>query len=208
MQSAIILAGGRSARFGENKALLSLNRKTLVEHVYEKVTAIADQVIVAVASETHQKTYSRLLAECITVTDDKSFIGPLAGIKAALEIANGSSVAIVACDMPFVSVDLFMLFLKLCMEHEAVIPVWPNGHIEPLHSVYNSKSCVSATIRALEAGHRNVRAMISNLHNVLYVSTEYIWNLGIDRTVFMNINRRSDFLKAKRILAAHRRVGR
>lgn len=201
MRSVIILAGGRSNRFGKDKGLVSLADKALIEHVYENVREVAKEVVVAISSKGQRDVYSRFLDRCTFSIDEQHCKGPLSGLWSALKIVKAKKVAIVACDMPFVSGNLLNLFFELCTRQDAVIPRWPNGYIEALHAVYDSVNCLAATSTALEKGCRNLRSMISNLHRILYVSTEVIREIQPELTMFTNINSRRDLIVARRILA-------
>ncbi len=203
MKSAIILAGGRSSRFGKDKGLLSLGGKTLVEHVREKMAGIAREVVITVSTKAQEEIYSRMFSSCFVATDDRFHGGPLAGLYTGLKVVNGNKVAVVGCDMPFVSGDLLDLLFELCQGHDAVIPRWPNGYVEPFHSVYDTSHCLSATERALRMGRVDMRSMISNLRDITYFSTEAIRQMHVDLTMFVNINTRSDLEKARHIFFAH-----
>lgn len=201
MKSAIILAGGQSRRLGREKGLLLFGKQTLVEHVSNRLRHVAGEVIIATATKKQRKIYSKLLTGCVITTDEESG-GPLAGVWSALQIVSGKAVAIVGCDMPLISEKAMRLLFELCKEHDAAIPQWPNGYIEPLHAVYNTSSCIKATRKALEAGRKDMRAMVSSLANVRFVPTERMQRLGIPLTTFLNINRATDLKKA-RSLRAH-----
>lgn len=201
MKSAIILAGGRSTRFGRDKGLLSLGDRTLIEHVYERIKSVAKEVVIAVGSERQKETYSRLVKDCIFALDESPRGGPLSGLWSGLKRVTGEKVAAVGCDMPFVSPKLMGLLYDLSPTYDAVIPRWPNGYIEPLHSVYDVESCLTATGKAIRSGRSDMRAMISTLVRILYLSTEAIRKLDPNLRMFTNINSQSDLLRAKRILS-------
>jgi len=200
MRSVIILAGGSSTRFGRDKGLVFLGGKTLIERAYESAMEVAKEVVVAVSSRKQREAYSRLLDECTFVVDEQRRIGPLSGLWSALGIVKARKVAVVACDMPFVSGSVLNLFFELCVKQDAVIPRWPNGYIEPLHSVYDSARCLTATSAALGQGCGNLRGMICNLQNILHVSTEAIRAIQPKLAMFTNINTLGDLAKARRIL--------
>ena len=87
MKSAIILAGGRSTRFGGDKGLLSLGDKTLIEHVCEMAGSVAKEVVIAVRSERQKEIYSRLAMSCSFSLDDSSRSGPLSGLSSGLKLS-------------------------------------------------------------------------------------------------------------------------
>ena len=86
--SAIILAGGRSSRMGQDKALLQLNGKTMLQHTCD----------LAVAAGCHEVLISRNADGYIQ--DEVANRGPLAGIAAALKQANHPCCLVLPVDMP------------------------------------------------------------------------------------------------------------
>jgi molybdopterin-guanine dinucleotide biosynthesis protein A len=200
MKSAIILAGGRSRRLGKDKGLLFLGGKTLIEKVYERIDSVAEEVVIAVHTERQKRAYSRLIGNCYFSVDESSYAGPLSGLSSGLKNVTGEKVAVVGCDMPFISPELMQLLYELSREYDASIPRWPSGYIEPLHAVYDTDSCRTAVHRALRRGRSDMRSMISALPRIIYVSTEAIRRLDPNLKMFTNINTRSDLLCARRLL--------
>lgn len=86
--SAIILAGGRSSRMGQDKALLQLQGKTMLQRTCD----------VAIAAGCHEVLISRNAAGYIQ--DEVANRGPLAGIAAALKQANNEFCLVLPVDMP------------------------------------------------------------------------------------------------------------
>lgn len=208
MKSAIILAGGGSTRFGGDKGLLSLGDRTLVEHVYGRVASVAREVVIAVRSESQKEAYSRLVRDCLFSLDESIGGGPLNGLWSGLKRVTGEKVAVVGCDMPFVSPELIRLLYELSPTYDAVIPRWPSGYIEPLHSVYDVNGCQAATGKALRGGRSDMRAMILALARILYLSTEAIRKLDSNLRMFANVNTHSDLLRAKRMLGSRKSTSR
>ena len=94
--SAIVLAGGRSSRFGRDKLVEPLDGRPLLEHAIDAVTSLADEVLVVVA-----RSAAASLPAGITVVHDASdFEGPLVGLVTGLNAATGSRCLVVGGDMP------------------------------------------------------------------------------------------------------------
>jgi molybdenum cofactor guanylyltransferase len=101
-----ILAGGRSSRFGSDKALAVIGGKTLLEHAIERLGRQVTQLAINTNSDdpAFAATGLRLLKDA---TPD--FRGPLAGILAALEwasIMGTDAVVTAAVDTPMFPADL------------------------------------------------------------------------------------------------------
>ena len=101
-------------------------------------------------------------------------LGALGGLYTALSAARYPYVAVVACDMPFASLEIFALELILLQETgaDAVIPRSEAG-TEPFHAVYRRETCLPYMQSALEAGKRRVDAWFSEV-NIRYLDHEEI----------------------------------
>ncbi len=137
--SAIILAGGLSKRFGQDKGLVPLAGKPLIKHVTETVNPIVNEIIVVVNSETQVEEFSKILGNVKIVVDAWNTHGPLVGAATGFKTARGEYGLMLPCDTPLISREVLTLLLDLCINRNAVIPRWPNGYIEPLHAVYRVK---------------------------------------------------------------------
>ena len=98
--TGVVLAGGRSSRFGSNKAMANFDGKSFLEHSIELLTPFCKEVIISGKKELYEHTG-------LTVWEDiYPNIGPLGGIYTALNYSATSSVLIVSCDMPFITSDI------------------------------------------------------------------------------------------------------
>jgi len=203
MRSAIILAGGHSRRVGRDKGLLTVDGKTLIERVHDVAATLVQEVIVAVGSREQYESYSRLLHKCMVIMD-KSRGGPLVGLWSALTITEGEAVLVLGCDMPLLSKEVLNLLFQKSAGHDAAIPRWHSGYIEPLHSVYRTDRCLAAAKKTLETGRKDFRSMISNLRDVNYVSVDEIQKLDRTLLTFFNVNTPRDLEKLRSILRTSR----
>jgi molybdopterin-guanine dinucleotide biosynthesis protein A len=142
--TGVVLAGGRSRRFGSgNKALARVDGVTLVERVVETVaTTTTDPPIVAVARPDQRDALRDVLAEYDPdfVFDADSFAGPIAGVAAATRAASTPWLFACACDMPFLSTSvLAWLGSHRPTDADAIVPV-VGGTRQPLHAFYRRSS--------------------------------------------------------------------
>ena len=102
--SCIILAGGEGKRVGGvDKGLLEYRGKPLIEHVIEKVSPQVDDIVISANRNT--KRY-QLYSQNVISDESEQYLGPLAGIAAALPYCTNERVLIVPCDMPFLPGNL------------------------------------------------------------------------------------------------------
>ncbi|MCF6290447.1 MAG: molybdenum cofactor guanylyltransferase [Desulfobacterales bacterium] len=131
--TGVILAGGRSSRFGRNKALAELSGRPLIEQVAATLCPLFPSCLVVTDTPGQYRFLD--LPMINDVFPDK---GPLAGIHAALEASGEERVFIAACDMPFLAPELVRYLCKLSRESDslAVVPRLSRGP-EPLCAVYH-----------------------------------------------------------------------
>lgn len=117
MQSAIILAGGRSSRMGQDKALLKLQGKTLLHRAVSLVKAAGINQILISRNEPG------------FINDLYPGAGPLAGIQSALLHVNAESCLVLPVDTPLLTADLLTLLLQhpcSCFADSPLPAVIPN----------------------------------------------------------------------------------
>jgi len=96
--SAIVLAGGRSRRFGRDKLAEPIDGRPLLEHAIEAVRPWADQTVVVVGPEGSPPR--ALPAGVIVARDPAPFEGPLVGLRSGLAVATNPIVLVAAGDTP------------------------------------------------------------------------------------------------------------
>lgn len=201
-KTAIVLAGGSSSRFGQDKGLLKFGGKTLIEYTVDTVSALVDETIVVTSSKERVAKYASLVdSDVLFAVDVCESNSPLIGALTGLGIAHGLYSLILPFDMPFISSEVISLLFELCVGKAAVIPRWPDGNIEPLHAVYCTKLALEAAKIAISEGKLNMRAMIEKLRGVRYVSTLVVQQLDPELRTFFNINTLTDYKKAAAIVA-------
>jgi len=199
--SAIILAGGFSSRFGQDKGLLQLADKPLIKHVLDAINNIVDEKIVVASSKVQAENYANVLGSDVNVlidVDDAQ--SPLVGALTGFKEAHGEYALLLPCDTPLVSRDVVSLLFEVCINRNAVIPRWPNGYIEPLQAVYCTKPAYEAAKNALGEGKLNIQSMVNKLHGVRYVSTLVLQQIDPELRTFFNINTPLDLKKAETML--------
>ncbi|MEH7074563.1 molybdenum cofactor guanylyltransferase [Neobacillus drentensis] len=190
--AAIILSGGKSSRMGTNKALLKINEKTNIERIADTLSRSFNDIILVT---NHPEQYEFLGVKM--VKDYYPNQGPLAGVHAGLSSSNFDTNFIVACDMPFVSVELAELLVTKSADYDAVIPII-NGVQHPLFAVFN-KRVLSGAAESIEAGRLRMKHLLDTLH-VLYVTEKDLQVCGsIDlERVFFNMNHPNEYEDAKK----------
>ncbi len=97
--AGLVLAGGRSRRFGSDKRFYRISGRTLLEIAVEKLERVCDRVYVA-------SDRVDLPVKVRVVLDTKRYRGPLYGIYYALRRTSERSFLVLPVDMPYVSVPM------------------------------------------------------------------------------------------------------
>lgn len=186
--SAIILAGGKGKRMGyREKALMAINGKPLISYVIDSLEKVVDNIIISVRDKAQGKLLDSVLPGCIYAFDEYENTGPLAGILSGLTVCTDDFCFIAACDMPFINENVVKLLFKSGENHDAAIPRWEDGFLEPLHAVYKCKPMIFETKKAIRNGEKIVLAPIQKLR-VNYVEMEEIRKIDTNLRTFININ--------------------
>jgi len=200
--SAVILAGGLSRRFGQDKGSIELAGKPLILHVLDRASEIVvDETVVVVSSEIQKNAFTSLLGHRAKVIVDKyEAQTPLVGALTGFETVHGEYSLLLSCDTPFVSSQIAQFLLDLCVKKGAVIPRWPNGYIEPLQAAYHTRSALATAKTALEEEKMNLRSMIDRLSGVRYVSIMVLRQMDPQLLTFFNVNTPEDLERAESLL--------
>jgi molybdenum cofactor guanylyltransferase len=196
-RSAIILAGGSSSRFGEDKGTVLLNGKPLLAHVVDAVKGVAEEVIVVTSTKERADAYAKLVSPKVKfVLDVCESKGALVGALSGFEAAEGKYSLLLPFDNPLVSKDVVSLLFECAAGKAAAIPRWTNSEVEPLHAVYNTDLALQAAKEALAQDELDLKVMISKLRGVRYISTLVIEQIDPDLHTFFNVNTPVDLKKA------------
>jgi molybdopterin-guanine dinucleotide biosynthesis protein A len=200
--SAVVLAGGRSRRLGQDKRRLRLwgaEGPSLLERtVALAATLCPDVVVVLNDPEAWPDLPARL------VGDRYPDGGALGGIASGLD-AVADAALVLACDMPLLSRPLLAAMLARPRTYDALVPRSPipgvtrNHHnTEPLHAIY-SKRCLEPILAAL-AGGRHQIAAIFPLVRTIYIEPDEIRRYDPAGHAFLNVNTVAQMADAQMLL--------
>ena len=185
---AFILAGGASSRMGTDKSQLLIERQTFTERIAETLLQVADSVTLVGGQAT---------GDLRVVADVYPQWGALGGLHAALSACKHDWAIVVACDLPFVSGELFSFLASLRMDHDAVVPVQRDGRPQPLAALYRVAPCRERATELIKAGRRRPLDLLDTV-NTHWVQFAELTNLDQSERFFVNINTPSDYDEAIR----------
>ena len=129
----LVLAGGRSARMGHDKALLTYSDgRPQAVIAYELLQEFCRRVYLSVC------TRRETLSEWPQLVDRYEEIGPMAGILTALDEHREAAWLVVACDLPFLNRETLRQLLA-ARDPQRIATAFRSAHdglTEPLCAIY------------------------------------------------------------------------
>lgn len=177
--SAAIMAGGKSRRMGQDKAWIELDGEPLIKRVAAVLAEVADEVIIVANDPRYESLGLKV------VRDRYPQGGALGGIATGVGAATHDTVLVAACDMPFLSADVWRVLLGHAGEADVVIPRVADEY-ETLHALYG-KACLPHMARAVAENRLRV---ISFFDAVTVKAIEEPELRAVDPTLraFTNVN--------------------
>lgn len=190
--SGVILSGGKSSRMEENKAFVKVGGKRIIDIIVERLSRYFDDIVIITNQpEIYQDLGVKVASDVIPHQ------GPLSGLHAGLIHTDGDAIFAVACDMPFINMDLAFYMIDLLPGFHAVAPL-VKGRFQPLFAVYG-RSCLPIFEDCLLHGRLKVSRVYQEELNVKYISHEEVARFGDADVIFCNVNSPEKLRKAQEI---------
>ena len=187
----VILAGGKSSRFGRDKSLEKIDGKSIVERTVEKCLPVFDEVMI---SSNRKAKFG--IPGVPELSDVYVGMGPLGGIHSALLAAKNDAVFFAACDMPFFSVDLAQHIVEAGADINACVPR-VGEKTEPLFGVYR-KALLPLVVQMLEEGDRSLHHLLARADARILDCTDWVAAHG-EENAFFNMNYQADLETLKKM---------
>lgn len=196
MLSGIILAGGKGTRMGgRNKALLTLNGKTLLEYQLAVMERVCEDILV-VANDA--APFAGKTGACVRIVPDVfPERGPLGGMHSAFSHVRNEAVWVVGCDMPFLSAEAALTMSDIWEnEHaDAVIPS-DGTMLHPLHGIYAKRTRFSLETSIMQ-NRLSIQKWLSSLNTVI-VDFSARWSAAqLAPPFWTNVNTPEDYAQAR-----------
>jgi molybdenum cofactor guanylyltransferase len=182
--SAFIIAGGKSSRFGEDKALFKYRNKPLIEHVIDAIRPVMSRITI-IGDNAERFAYLGLPSYADLIAG----LGPFGGVYTAMQKADTERIFVFACDMPGINSGLIRHMTAITGKFDAVVPVI-DGYYEPLHAIY-SKSCATSIETRIRNGELQISSFFKDV-TVREITRNEIRVYTDPRLVFRNINFKND----------------
>lgn len=178
---SIILAGGKSRRFGRDKALVSVNGVSMIEGCVKLLRSLnLEPAVVTEKGRKYPSLNCRIEVDCMP---DK---GPLGGILTAFTVFQDAAFLILTCDMPYMTDETLKALMKARDDNfSATIFHSPQYGFQPFPGIYgvSLKEHVCAQIAKNELSMQAFFASLSQVQTLSFSPSD---------PAFANINAEAD----------------
>jgi len=187
--TGVILAGGKSSRYGTNKAFAKINGIPLIENVIRVMRSLF-QDLVLITNTPDEYAYLELPMYEDLIKD----LGPIGGIYTALNSITNDAGFFVACDMPSLNPGLIRYMVGIRDDFDVVVPKI-SWKMETLHALY-SRRCLPAVKRLIDLReYQTIRFF--PVVSVRHVKENEIRRFDPELRSFFNVNRPEELGEVK-----------
>ena len=189
--TGVVLAGGRSQRFGRDKLAESVGDRPLLHHPILALGEVCDEVVVVLAPDVEMPPMPKGVDPTIA-RDAEPDRGPLAGLAAGLAAARQGVAVVAGGDMPGLRSTVLREMLRACRETGAVaVALSDGGRERPLPIVVRKDAALAAAARLLERDRLRLRDLLAEVRTV--VIDEPTWTaLDPERRTLLDVDEPSD----------------
>ncbi|PTA48553.1 molybdenum cofactor guanylyltransferase MobA [Shewanella morhuae] len=162
---AVILAGGMARRMGgDDKGLVELNGEAMIKHTIDRIKPQVKEILIN--ANRNQTRYAEFGFKVIS-DEHSGFLGPLAGMIAAMGNTDAEYLLVVPCDCPLLPLDLVPRMLAAIEAEGAELAVASDGEYEQPVVMLLKPSLRDSMKAFLEAGERKVDFWYAKHHFVV-----------------------------------------
>ena len=189
----VVLAGGKSKRFGQDKSEVKLGDKTLIEHTLHKIKSKFSKIII-VSNSKILKDYT-IIKDCID-----GQLGPLVAVLSAMKWIKKNNfsynwIATFPCDTPFFNISIIDEFIKVSKLNNSLLYFIKSK--EKRHNIFGLWSLQLIEILEKDIIENNYRK-VEKWADKVGVKTINVSYDNLDP--FFNINTKEDLIEAEKIL--------
>jgi molybdopterin-guanine dinucleotide biosynthesis protein A len=163
--TGIVLAGGRSSRFGSDKLEAFVDGERLLDRSVAALARVATEIVVVSEPSAVRAAPIRPGVPVHLVEDPEPFGGPLVGLLAGLEAAAEPLVLVVGGDMPSLRADVLRLLVARLVHDpdRSVVTLAARGRLVPLPMALRTGAATDVARRLLGDGERRLRGLAERL---------------------------------------------
>ncbi len=181
----LVLAGGRSVRFGGEKAAADLAGRPLILWAAHRLQRSCSLVAANVRRDTQSEALAHAAGLPLLYDVPGDALGPLAGVKVGLIWAleqGASALAVSPCDVPLLPDDVFVRLIEAAGSGAAMAET-PDG-VQPLCAVWPVNALAAVTEALVGGAHPSTWRFLDSLGAIRVRFA--------DARAFANVNTRED----------------
>lgn len=163
---------------GQDKGLIKLNGKPMIQHVIDHIDPICDQILIS-ANDKAYEDFGYPVCE-----DEINEIGPAGGIVSSLKHSKNEKNIIISCDLPFASTQFIRKLIDMSGDYKIALPM-SGPHYQPLCAVY-SKEVYTVFMDCVYKGIYSLKSIIKEFR-IRIIKQEDIEGFDLTREL-RNIN--------------------
>ncbi len=192
-----ILAGGLSSRMGSTKSEVMLDGVRFIDRAVNALSDVSSgriHIVGGTSLDTLRR--ARLVPDTKLSHNDYSLGGPIIGIYTALLAATTNRIAVLACDLPLVTSEVFLKLADARWRNfDAVVPIQHDGFAQPLCAIYQRDRCLTVVENAISRSSCSIMNLLSLL-NTNFVEAYEFNNVPYSINTFLNVNTPEEFQSA------------
>ena len=181
---AVIMAGGKSSRMGQDKALLPVDGRPRLSVLAERWLGVFDGLMIS--ADTRERFAGLDLSGARIVEDVRPGAGPMAGLEAVMTAVPADRYFLTAVDLPFGDPALAVELAGRMGDADTCLIQRTGRGWEPLFALYG-RSCLPTISAALDQGKRSFYRGLLPFVTVQKVPEESLPDFRLDR-LLLNTN--------------------
>lgn len=196
--TGMVLAGGRSSRFGRDKAQVLIDGEPFLSRVANALAAACREVLVVAAPE---QEIPKLSAPCPvrTVRDAMPYEGPLAGLIAGLGATRTEWAMVCTCDAPLVQSALLRLLCSKTSESVDAVTPLVEGRMQPFPALVRVRRLPELMVQ-FASGERRIGRSLESLPRAAVAEAE-LREADPQLLSFDNVNTPADLARLEAVLS-------
>lgn len=185
---AVILAGGRSSRFGEDKARSRCGRETLLQRVAQSLEEAGFQITLSTGYKEHEMFGYPI------IWDKELFYGPLYALGNILEAIDHQKIFLTACDTPWIKPLLVRWLWEKSENADIVLLENESGNPSPLPGIY-SKKILPVVRENIAAKEKSLKSLLKRKLRINTLPVRDWHSIDPQGKSLVNINTKQDLKK-------------
>jgi molybdopterin-guanine dinucleotide biosynthesis protein A len=199
--TGVILSGGLNTRFnGQNKALIRVGQKRILDRLYDVFSDLFDEIILVTNDPMQFVEWDLTI-----VTDLFPVRSSLTGIHAGLFYMKNSFAFFSGCDTPFLKKGLIEVLLENMDKNKDIIMPETSAGMEPLCAIY-SKRCLNAAEHHIKQNKFKIQRALGN-HRLKKIPETVLRSKDPELISFFNINTPQDLTRAEEMIVTSKEHG-